>query len=67
MNQLTRDMSLLVNTDLPFNLKVGFNMSIAHNLWGELEDSESAQSLYSADKVVAGVDFVDSLYRKIKL
>ncbi|MBU4446133.1 TonB-dependent receptor, partial [bacterium] len=57
---------LAVNADLPFNLRVGFNMSIASNLWGEPKDSEGAQHLYSSDIVVAGVDFVDSLSGKSK-
>ncbi len=52
---------LAVNADLPFNFKVGLNMSLSSNLWGEPEDSQGAQYLYSADDVVAGVDFADTL------
>ncbi len=51
---------LAVNAGLPFGLDLGINISNASNLWGEPDDSEGAQYLYSSAAVVAGVDYTDS-------
>ena len=50
---------LAVNV-VPFDgLKLGLNLSMSANEWGEPDDSEGSQYLYSRDDVVAGVDFDD--------
>ncbi|MFC2083851.1 TonB-dependent receptor [Bacteroidota bacterium] len=54
-----RGHEIMLNFDLPAGFRLGFNGSMADNLWGEPEDSEGAQFLYSTDDVVAGVDFKD--------
>ncbi|GJQ62441.1 MAG: TonB-dependent receptor [Melioribacteraceae bacterium] len=45
---------------LPYNLQLGVNASFASNEWGEPENSEGAQYLYSNENVVAGVDYNDA-------
>lgn len=53
-------LELAFNAALPMGLDLGINMSKSSNMWGEPDDSEGAQYLYSNAAVVAGVDYTDS-------
>ncbi len=50
---------LAANFILPYNLDLGVNLSAAANEWGNPEDSEGAQYLYSNADVEDGVHFID--------
>ena len=58
--------SVYTGTELAVNLapipglSLGLNVTVAANEWGEPDDSEGSQYLYSNDDVVAGTDFNDT-------
>jgi outer membrane receptor protein involved in Fe transport len=51
---------LAVNLSPFAGLSLGLNLTMASNEWGEPDDSEGAQYLYSKDDVVAGTDYTDT-------
>ena len=58
--------SVYSGTELSLNLvpmsglSLGINYTNSSNIWGEPDDSEGSQYLYSKDDVVAGVDYTDT-------
>ncbi len=51
---------IALNMNVSDNLTVGVNFSTNKNLWGEPDNSQGSQLLYSNADVVAGVDYTDT-------
>jgi len=51
---------LAVNLAPTASLKLGLNLSMSANEWGEPDESEGAQYLYNKEDVVAGTDYTDT-------
>ncbi len=51
---------LALNVAPMSGLSLGLNLTMASNVWGEPDDSEGSQYLYSQEDVVAGTDYTDT-------
>ena len=54
-----RGMELEWNSEIPFGIRLGINLSKSSNIWGEPDGSEGSQKLFGND-AIAGIDYVDA-------